>query len=65
MVSFCSFTRVYPEDPKEAVRQCELLLAEQDFDNAIRHGDVLGFLVEHYVQVEEFHTVSQFFILPI
>lgn len=51
-------TRVYSEDPKEAVRQCELLLAEQDFDNAIRHGDVLGFLVEHYVQVQEFHMVS-------
>lgn len=51
-------TRVYCEDSKEAVRQCELLLAEQDYDTIIRHGDILGFLVEHYAQVEEFHTVS-------
>ncbi|XP_075292350.1 intraflagellar transport protein 140 homolog isoform X3 [Opisthocomus hoazin] len=57
---FIHARRVYPEDPKEAVRQCELLLAEQDFDNAIRHGDVLGFLVEHYVQVEEFHTAYRY-----
>jgi len=56
--SFRSFARVYSEDPKEAVRQCELLLAEQDLDNTIRQGDVLGFLVEHYLQVEEFHVVS-------
>lgn len=59
-VSFCSFTRVYSEDPKEAVRQCELLLAEQDFDNAIRHGDVLGFLIQHYVQMQEFHTAYRY-----
>ncbi|NXC17133.1 IF140 protein, partial [Corythaeola cristata] len=56
---FIHARRVYSEDPKEAVRQCELLLAEQDFDNAIRHGDVLGFLVEHYVQVEDFHMAHQ------
>lgn len=56
--SVCSFARVYSEDPKEAIRQCELLLAEQDLDDTIRQGDVLGFLVEHYLQVEEFHVVS-------
>ncbi|KAF1499691.1 hypothetical protein FQV18_0011068, partial [Eudyptula minor novaehollandiae] len=57
---FIHARRVYSEDPKEAVRQCELLLAEQDFDNAIRHGDVLGFLVEHYVQVEDFHMAYRY-----
>ncbi|NWU83920.1 IF140 protein, partial [Onychorhynchus coronatus] len=55
MKRFIHAQRVYPEDPKEAVRQCELLLAEQDFDDALRHGDVLGFLLQHYAQVEEFH----------
>ncbi|NXA13871.1 IF140 protein, partial [Sapayoa aenigma] len=60
MKRFIHAQRVYPEDPKEAVRQCELLLAEQDFDDAIRHGDVLGFLVQHYAQVEEFHTAYQY-----
>lgn len=62
--SLLPFPRVYPEDTEEAVRQCELLLAEQDFDDAIRHGDVLGFLVQHYAQVEEFHTVSEIFFHP-
>ncbi|XP_075623347.1 intraflagellar transport protein 140 homolog isoform X2 [Balearica regulorum gibbericeps] len=57
---FIHARRVYAEDPKEAVRQCELLLAEQDFDNAIRHGDVLGFLVQHYVQSEEFHMAYRY-----
>ncbi|XP_010183319.1 PREDICTED: intraflagellar transport protein 140 homolog [Mesitornis unicolor] len=52
--------RNYSEDPKEAVRQCELLLTEPDFDTAIQHGDVLGFLVEHYVQAEEFQMAYQY-----
>ncbi|KAM6249922.1 intraflagellar transport protein 140 homolog isoform 2-T4 [Porphyrio hochstetteri] len=57
---FINARRVYSEDPKEAIRQCELLLAEQDFDSAIRHGDILGFLVEHYIQTEEFHTAHRY-----
>ncbi|XP_069726134.1 intraflagellar transport protein 140 homolog [Phaenicophaeus curvirostris] len=57
---FVHARRVYAEDPKEAIRQCELLLAEQDIDNAIRHGDVLGFLVEHYVRAEEFHMAYRY-----
>lgn len=61
--SLLLFPRVYPEDTEEAVRQCELLLAEQDFDNAIRYGDILGFLVQHYTQVKKFHTVSEVLIL--
>lgn len=59
-VSTCSFTRVYSEDPKEAIRQCELLLDEPDLDSTIRLGDVLGFLVEHYLQVEDFQMVSYY-----
>ncbi|XP_074867275.1 intraflagellar transport protein 140 homolog isoform X2 [Carettochelys insculpta] len=51
---FIQARRVYAEDPKEAIRQCELLLGEPDLDNTIRLGDVLGFLVEHYLQGEEF-----------
>ncbi|NWV12062.1 IF140 protein, partial [Ptilonorhynchus violaceus] len=60
MKRFIHAQRIYPEDNEEAVRQCELLLAEQDFDNALRHGDVLGFLVQHYAQVEEFHTAYRY-----
>ncbi|KAJ7427732.1 intraflagellar transport protein 140 [Willisornis vidua] len=57
---FIHAQRVYPEDPKEAVRQCELLLAEQDCEDTIRHGDVLGLLVQHYAQAEEFHTAYRY-----
>ncbi|NXP51231.1 IF140 protein, partial [Heliornis fulica] len=57
---FVHARRVHPEDPREAVRQCELLLAEPDFDSAVRYGDILGFLVEHYVQTEEFHTAYRY-----
>ncbi|XP_058706167.1 intraflagellar transport protein 140 homolog isoform X1 [Poecile atricapillus] len=60
MKRFIHAQRVYPEDTEEAVRQCELLLAEQDFDDAIRYGDVLGFLIQHYAQVEEFHTAYRY-----
>uniref|UniRef100_A0A8C5UFZ0 Intraflagellar transport 140 n=1 Tax=Malurus cyaneus samueli TaxID=2593467 RepID=A0A8C5UFZ0_9PASS len=60
MKRFIHAQRVYPEDTEEAVRQCELLLAEQNFDDALRHGDVLGFLVQHYAQVEEFHTAYRY-----
>ncbi|XP_014745697.1 PREDICTED: intraflagellar transport protein 140 homolog isoform X3 [Sturnus vulgaris] len=60
MKQFIHAQRVYSEDAEEAVRQCQLLLAEQDFDDAIRHGDVLGFLVQHYTQVEEFHTAYHY-----
>uniref|UniRef100_A0A8C0GA75 Intraflagellar transport protein 140 homolog n=1 Tax=Chelonoidis abingdonii TaxID=106734 RepID=A0A8C0GA75_CHEAB len=57
---FIQARRVYSEDPKEAIRQCELLLDEPDLDSTIRLGDVLGFLVEHYLQVEEFQMVSYY-----
>lgn len=49
--------RTYSEDPKESVKQCELLLEEPDLDSTIRIGDVYGFLVEHYLQMEEFQMV--------
>ncbi|XP_004438256.1 PREDICTED: intraflagellar transport protein 140 homolog [Ceratotherium simum simum] len=51
---FIQARRTYSEDPKESVKQCELLLEEPDLDSTIRLGDVHGFLVEHYLQMEEF-----------
>ncbi|XP_074867277.1 intraflagellar transport protein 140 homolog isoform X3 [Carettochelys insculpta] len=57
---FIQARRVYAEDPKEAIRQCELLLGEPDLDNTIRLGDVLGFLVEHYLQGEEFQMAYRY-----
>lgn len=49
--------RTYAEDPKEAVRQCELLLEEPELDSTVRIGDVCGFLVQHFLQAEDFQTV--------
>lgn len=49
--------RTYAEDPKEAVRQCELLLEEPELDSTIRVGDVCGFLVQHFLQADDFQTV--------
>lgn len=54
---FIQARRTYTEDPKESVRQCELLLEEPDLDSTIRVGDVYGFLVEHHVQMEEYQMV--------
>ncbi|XP_042554090.1 intraflagellar transport protein 140 homolog isoform X1 [Dipodomys spectabilis] len=50
---FIQARRNYTEDPKESVRQCELLLEEPDLDSTIRIGDVYGFLVEHHVHRQE------------
>ncbi|XP_054848420.1 intraflagellar transport protein 140 homolog [Eublepharis macularius] len=57
---FIQARRLYPEDAKEAARQCELLLGEPDLDGIIRPGDVLGFLVEHHVQVQEFQMAYRY-----
>uniref|UniRef100_H2ZSL2 Intraflagellar transport 140 n=1 Tax=Latimeria chalumnae TaxID=7897 RepID=H2ZSL2_LATCH len=46
--------RAYNEDPKEAIKQCELLLEEADLDHAVRVGDVYSILVEHYSQQGNF-----------
>ncbi|XP_048188881.1 intraflagellar transport protein 140 homolog [Perognathus longimembris pacificus] len=50
---FIQARRNYTEDPKESIRQCELLLEEPDLDSTIRIGDVYGFLVEHHMHMEE------------
>ncbi|KAM6423733.1 intraflagellar transport protein 140 homolog isoform 2-T2 [Liasis olivaceus] len=57
---FIQARRLYSEDPKEAIRQCELLLGEPDLDSTIRLGDVLGFLVEHHLQMQEFQMAYRY-----
>ncbi|XP_064415198.1 intraflagellar transport protein 140 homolog [Latimeria chalumnae] len=51
---FIQAKRAYNEDPKEAIKQCELLLEEADLDHAVRVGDVYSILVEHYSQQGNF-----------
>ncbi|KAJ6657554.1 hypothetical protein lerEdw1_002269, partial [Lerista edwardsae] len=57
---FIQARRLYSDDPKEAARQCELLLGESDLDSAVRPGDVLGFLVEHHLQQQEFQMAYRY-----
>lgn len=57
---FIQARRTYGEDPKESVKQCELLLEEPDLDSTVRIGDVYGFLVEHYLQMEEFQMAYKY-----
>uniref|UniRef100_A0ABM5F0W3 Intraflagellar transport protein 140 homolog n=1 Tax=Pogona vitticeps TaxID=103695 RepID=A0ABM5F0W3_9SAUR len=57
---FIQARRLYSEDPKEAARQCELLLGEAEIDSAIRLGDVLGFLVEHHLRMQEFQMAYRY-----
>ncbi|XP_051037087.1 intraflagellar transport protein 140 homolog isoform X2 [Phodopus roborovskii] len=57
---FIQARRTYTEDPKESIRQCELLLEEPDLDSTIRIGDVYGFLVEHHVQMEEYQMAYKY-----
>lgn len=52
--------RTYAEDPKEAVKQCELLLEEPELDSSVRVGDVYSFLVQHYLQTEEFQAAYRY-----
>ncbi|XP_028905060.1 intraflagellar transport protein 140 homolog [Ornithorhynchus anatinus] len=51
---FIQARRICSEDPKESVKQCELLLEEPDLDDTIRIGDVFGFLVEQYAEMGDF-----------
>ncbi|XP_037670915.1 intraflagellar transport protein 140 homolog isoform X2 [Choloepus didactylus] len=57
---FLQARRAYAEDPKDAVRQCELLLDEPELDSAVRVGDVYGFLVEHYLQRGEHQAAYRY-----
>uniref|UniRef100_G1LNJ6 Intraflagellar transport protein 140 homolog n=1 Tax=Ailuropoda melanoleuca TaxID=9646 RepID=G1LNJ6_AILME len=57
---FIQARRTYTEDPKEAVRQCELLLEEPELDSTVRVGDVCGFLVQHYLQAEDLQTAYKY-----
>ncbi|XP_010618813.1 intraflagellar transport protein 140 homolog isoform X2 [Fukomys damarensis] len=57
---FIQARRSYTEDPKESIRQCELLLEETDLDSTIRIGDIYGFLVERYVQMEEYQMAYRY-----
>ncbi|XP_046953797.1 intraflagellar transport protein 140 homolog [Lynx rufus] len=52
--------RTYAEDPKEAVKQCELLLEEPELDSSVRVGDVYSFLVQHYLRTEEFQAAYRY-----
>ncbi|GFS01827.1 intraflagellar transport protein 140 homolog [Elysia marginata] len=45
---FVMARRSYQENSEEAIKQCQVLLEEQDLDSAVRIGDIYGFMIEHY-----------------
>ncbi|XFF91222.1 hypothetical protein AB1E18_017441 [Capra hircus] len=53
-------SRTYVEDPKESIRQCQLLLEEPHLDSSIRVGDVYGFLVERHVHSGDLQTAYRY-----
>ncbi|XP_075420628.1 intraflagellar transport protein 140 homolog isoform X2 [Tenrec ecaudatus] len=57
---FIQARRTYAEDTTEAVRQCELLLEEPGLDSIVRVGDILGFLVEHFLQLGEHQAAYKY-----
>nr|XP_006204453.1 intraflagellar transport protein 140 homolog isoform X1 [Vicugna pacos]XP_031542965.1 intraflagellar transport protein 140 homolog isoform X1 [Vicugna pacos]XP_031542966.1 intraflagellar transport protein 140 homolog isoform X1 [Vicugna pacos] len=57
---FTQARRMYTEDPKESVKQCELLLEEPDLDSTVRVGDVYGFLVERHMQMGELQMAYKY-----
>uniref|UniRef100_A0A8C6CIM6 Intraflagellar transport 140 n=1 Tax=Moschus moschiferus TaxID=68415 RepID=A0A8C6CIM6_MOSMO len=57
---FMQARRTYTEDPKESVRQCQLLLEEPHLDSSVRVGDVYGFLVERHVHSGDLQTAYKY-----
>ncbi|XP_072167641.1 intraflagellar transport protein 140 homolog [Diadema setosum] len=57
---FVQARRVYDEEPEEAMRQCQVLLEEEELDSAVRIGDVYGMMVEHYARQENFKKAYSF-----
>ncbi|XP_041362442.1 intraflagellar transport protein 140 homolog [Gigantopelta aegis] len=49
---FITARRIYTEDSEEAMKQCQVLLEEQNVDSAVRIGDLFGFIIEHYARKE-------------
>ena len=52
--------RTYNEDPEEAIKQCQVLLQEDNVESAVRIGDIYGFIIEHFAKREKYKAVSTF-----
>ncbi|KAK2157995.1 hypothetical protein LSH36_179g04000 [Paralvinella palmiformis] len=50
---FIQARRGYEVDSEEAIKQCQVLLEENDIDSAVRIGDILGFMIQHYAKKEK------------
>ncbi|XP_048407747.2 intraflagellar transport protein 140 homolog isoform X1 [Stegostoma tigrinum] len=57
---FVQIRRLYEEDPKEALKQCENLLGEPELDQTVRTGDVYALLVEHHAQQGSFEVAYKY-----
>ncbi|XP_072337471.1 LOW QUALITY PROTEIN: intraflagellar transport protein 140 homolog [Scyliorhinus torazame] len=57
---FVQIRRLYEEDPKEALKQCENLLGEPELDQTVRTGDVYALLIEHHAQQGSFEMAYKY-----
>lgn len=57
-INYIDNCRSYQENPDEAIKQCQVLLEEQNLDMAVRVGDVFGLMIEHYARRERWKAVS-------
>ncbi|XP_051876987.1 intraflagellar transport protein 140 homolog isoform X1 [Pristis pectinata] len=57
---FVQIRRLYEEDPKEALKQCEILLGAPELDQAVRTGDIYALLVEHHAQQGNFEVAYKY-----
>ncbi|XP_041061995.1 intraflagellar transport protein 140 homolog isoform X3 [Carcharodon carcharias] len=57
---FVQIRRLYEEDPKEALKQCENLLGEPGLNQTVRTGDVYALLIEHHAQQGSFEVAYKY-----
>lgn len=56
---FVSGQKTYPRDPESAIKICLDLLKEPNINQAVRKGDIYGFLIEHYAKTQNFRAAQQ------
>ncbi|XP_039255691.2 intraflagellar transport protein 140 homolog [Styela clava] len=56
---FIQAKRLFDSDSLEATKQCQVLLAENDLDSAVRIGDVYGVLIENYAHTQDYEKAYQ------
>eukprot|EP00095_Tigriopus_kingsejongensis_P006204 snap_masked-scaffold252_size238019-processed-gene-1.6 protein:Tk06204 transcript:snap_masked-scaffold252_size238019-processed-gene-1.6-mRNA-1 annotation:"intraflagellar transport protein 140-like protein" len=56
---FVECQRTYPSDPEEAIAVCRTLLSEDNINDAVRKGDIYGFMIEHFAKHQQHRMAYQ------